>query len=200
MHNLWVWLTNNAGAVQAFSACISVVLTVFTSIVLVIAYLATRAQTKAAKTLAEAALKQTESADKQLVILGQQVAASKRQLDESIRPMLFLPAAASSLPALTKVEIENVGSGPAMEITFAYARYGDPHIEETWVVPGTIVKGASFPFVIDPERVCKEGLVFLYQSLSGTSCVSEVTDQRPHFRYYPDAHDWVHSLRTRGHR
>jgi hypothetical protein len=197
--HIWDWIgrAGNAAAVQALTACFSVLLTIFTSFVLVIAYLAARAQTRAAITQAQAAKRQVENANDQMAILQQQLIAARRQIDESVRPMLFIPVSASSLPSLTKVDIENHGSGPAIEITAAYARFGDPEIEELSIVPGTVVKGASFPFVIDPDRVRKNGLVFLYQSLSGTNCVSEVTDVRPHFRYYPDAHDWVHNLRTR---
>jgi hypothetical protein len=196
--HFWDWLSSNAASVQAVTASLSVLLAFFTSIVLLIAYFAARAQTRAATIQAEAAKKQVVSADQQITILQEQLAAARRQIDESVRPMLFIPAAASSLPTLTKVEIENHGSGPAMEITAAYARFGDTEIkDEFFVVPGTIVKGASFPFVIDPDQVRQHGLVFLYQSLSGTDCVSEVTAVRPHFRYYPDAHDWVHKLRTR---
>ncbi|WP_433965418.1 hypothetical protein [Tunturiibacter gelidiferens] len=182
---------------QALTGCISVVLSILTTIVLVIAYRTARAQTEAAKTQAAAALKQVESSEKQMAILEQQLAAARRQIDESVRPMIFIPAAAASLPELTQIDIENLGSGPAMEVTSAYARFGDPEIEEHFVVPGTIVKGGAFPFTIDPDRVRKFGLIFLYQSLSGTTCVSEVTEVRPHFRYYPDAGAWVRTARTR---
>lgn len=189
MNGLWGWLQQNAEVLQAIAACATFGLALFTTWVLVVTYRAARLQADAAK-------KQADAGERQILFLKQQTTAARRQLEESVRPMLFLPAACSALPSLTKVEIQNLGSGPAMEITCAYARFGDKKIEEQWVVPGTIVKGESFPFVIDPDRVRKDGLVFLYQSLAGTSCVSEVTDQRPHFRYIADAREWVKSLRS----
>jgi hypothetical protein len=96
-----------------------------------------RAQTKAATIQAEAAQKQVASADQLITILQEQLAAAGGRSRRAFVPMLFIPAQASSLPTLTKVEMENQGRGPAMETTAAYARFGDTEIKhEFFVGPG----------------------------------------------------------------
>ena len=192
MHGLWAWLNCNAGALQAVAAGFIIVLTIATIVVLIATWKAARAQ-------AAAAIKLTTATERQIVILEQQVTATRRQVEESVRPMLDIPVGVSAADALTVVDIPNLGSGPALEITSAYARFGDYPIKEDFIVPPTIAKDRAFRFTIDPERVRNEGLIFIYRSLSGNDYASALTAERPHFHYYADAHDWVHKLRSASH-
>ena len=197
MQQLGHWLNYNAPALQTLAACIALLFFLFTVIVLLITHRATKIQAVAAKMQAAAAESMTAAASKQTAFSEQLVKAAKRQLEESVRPMLFVPATISALPTLTNLYIENLGNGPALEIRYAYARFGEKLIMENLVVPGTIIKGGSFSFMIDSDLARSKGLIFLYRSLSGTDCASELTGEPPHFRYYPDARDWVNALRAR---
>lgn len=190
MHELWILLNRNADALQALAASVIVVLTIVTIVVLIATWRAARAQ-------AAAAIQLTTATERQILILEQQVTMTKRQVEESVRPMLDIPVGASAAPTLLVIEIQNLGNGPALDITYAYARFGDRAIKEEFIVPPTVAKDRVFRFTIDPDRVRSEGLIFIYVSLSGNHYASALTAERPHFHYYPNADDWIYGIRTR---
>jgi hypothetical protein len=190
MHWWFNWLNGNAGALQTIAACAAIVLSIITIFVLIATWKAARAQAAAANAL-------TGATERQITILEQQVMAARRQIEESVRPMLDIPVGLSSVGELTKVDIVNLGAGPALDITYAYARFGDRNIEQHFVVPPTIAKDKSFPFTADPEQVRAKGLIFIYRSLSGNDCASSLVSERPHFHYHPDVFEWLQMLRNR---
>lgn len=189
MHALWSWLSCNAAAIQAVASCVIIVLTAITIVVLIATWRAARAQANAADKL-------TMSTDKQIDILKEQVTATRRQIEESVRPMLDVPVGFIAGASLLTGKVMNLGNGPALDITYAYGKFGDREIHEEFVVPPTVSKDKGFDMTIDPDKIRKTGLIFIYRSLSGTDCASSLTSQRPHFHYHPDVHEWVQSLRT----
>ena len=134
MHAQWSWLSCNAPAIQAVASFVTVVLTVITVGVLVAAWKAARAQANAADKL-------TVSTDKQIGILKEQVIATRRQIEESVRPMLDVPVGFIGGPSLLTGKVVNLGNGPALDITYAYGKFGDREIHEEFVVPPHGVQG-----------------------------------------------------------
>src|SRR5664280_2901888 len=101
MHAQWSWLSCNAPAIQAVASFVTVVLTVITIGVLFAAWKAARAQANAADKL-------TVSTDKQIGILKEQVIATRRQIEESVRPMLDVPVGFIGGPSLLTGKADRV--------------------------------------------------------------------------------------------
>ena len=185
------WLNTNAGALQALTTFIGLLLTAVTIVVLVITVIAVRAQ-------AAAAMRLTASTDTQIDILKEQLMATRRQTEEAVRPMLEIPVGFVAGNGLTKGPVINLGNGPALDVTFGYGRYGDVNFKQEFVVPPVISKNKSFEITIDAERIRQGGgIVFLYRSLTGSDCSSMLVYERPHFRYVPDASEWTRALLRR---
>jgi hypothetical protein len=141
----------------------------------------------------------TMSTEKQIEILREQVTVTRRQIEESVRPMLDVPVGFIAGLSLLTGKVVNLGNGPALDITYAYGKFGDREIHEEFVVPPTVSKDKGFDFTADPDKISKKGLIFIYRSLSGNDCASSLTSERPHFHYHSDVHEWVQKLRTRAH-
>lgn len=177
----------------------SAILQIITIVVLAFTFFAVREQAKAADKLTRATERQIQTSTEQSIAAKQQVEVARRQVTESLRPILML----RNSPALGMVRagglefvLINEGSGVALNVWWQYGEANlQPH-ERHYVQNGIIAPKSERSFRAEDAQVAQEGLSVVYESLAGVVSGTRITwtGNEYHTDYHPDITEWSRNL------
>jgi hypothetical protein len=186
---------------------IQIVLQVATIVVLIFTWRAALKQAAAAEKQAAAAEKlivateqQIKTGAEQAAAAKEQVAVAKRQVTESLRPILTCHAGTSTAGASgvsgINVDVRNEGEGVALDVWWTYGKPGINPSQRNFVREGILPPRIDRSFRAQESRAVHEGLVVVYESLSGIASAShlEWSGSDWVFQYYPDVTEWTRTL------
>lgn len=174
-----------------------------TIVVLLITWWAIARQARAAEELTKATKLQITTGQEQAQAAKEQVEVARRQITESLRPILICkippPIQAAGGGGVQDVEVQNEGAGVALDVWWAYGKPGDPSstiAQRNYVQNGIIPPHTGRSFRTREARAVQEDIVIVYESLSGITSASTLHwkgNQWIH-GYQPDVSDWAKSL------
>ena len=189
----------NAG-VWDLQYVVSVVLQLVTIVVLIFTCVAAFKQATAAHRLTEATERQIKTSVEQAEAAKEQVHVARRQITESLRPILTAQVT-TKLPNVEQMEqfsvtVKNEGAGVALDVWWAYGKPGDDPTDRNRIQDGILAPGTSRSFLARQPRTIHEGLVIVYESLSGIASGTGVAwiGGDVTIEYYPDLDDWAKGL------
>jgi hypothetical protein len=181
---------------------IEIALQAVTIVVLLITWRAIARQACAAEELTRATSQQIKTGQEQAQVAKEQVEVARRQITESLRPLLTCkvpPPTQAPSGSLQDVEVQNEGAGTALDVWWAYGKFGDLSTvisQRNYVQNGIIPPHAGRSFRAQESRAVQEGLIIVYDSLSGITSASTLQWNRNHWThgYLPDVSNWARSL------
>jgi hypothetical protein len=212
--NLWQWLSDNSQPLQSIAALLMAALTVVTIVVLCVTWgaikrgaLASESQAEAARALTllareqtEVAKQQTEAIAKQAMSVTEQVAVARRQITETVRPILTvrLVHRIQMTPETfdLNLKVTNEGAGVALDVWWMFGKPGiEPH-QRNRVQEGIIPPGVERFLQVPEPLAAQEGVLIVYESLAGITSGTrfEWKGQDAAVIYYPEIDDWAKSL------
>ena len=175
-------------------------LQLMTIVVLVFTCIAAFKQAKAARMLTVATELQIKTSTEQAEAAKQQVVVAKRQITESLRPILTVKIIHIEKLADGSEELimkaMNEGAGTALDVWWTYGKPGIDPDERHYVQDGMIPPRVERFFWVHAARAVHEGVLVVYESLSGitSGTGTEWTGGDAVLRYYPEIDDWAKSL------
>jgi hypothetical protein len=157
-------------------------------------------QADAAERLITATEQQIKTSTEQAAAAKDQVALAKRQITESLRPILTCragtPTAGLSGVSGIEVSVKNEGAGTALDVWWAYGKPGMEPAQRNSVREGIVPPQIERSFRVKDSRAVAEGLMVVYESLSGIASASslEWTGDDWKLQYHPDITEWARSL------
>ncbi len=154
--------------------------------VLVFVWMAAWKQARAADKLARATRFQADANRSIAAATRAQNQLVRMQLEESLRPFLYLVWDTSGPSA--RLSLRNEGGGPAIECSWHYGLVSGESPPPQKLDHEAIASHQGVPFLFQMQKAHTEGLTVLYKSTTGTVCATEITWQGTQFhcRYIPN--------------
>lgn len=185
---------------EAIEFAVTTGLSVTTIVVLVFTWRAALKQARAAEKLTVATDQQIKTGADQAEAAKAQVEVARRQITESLRPILLGSVVQSrNAPngSFCNVTIKNDGAGVALDVWWTYGKPGCEPSPQTTVGYGIMASGVEHMFEVDEARASTEGVLILYRSLSGGDLGTgfyrnHANNYIP--QYFPDLSEWCRTL------
>lgn len=145
-------------------------------------------QAKAAEQLTESTKLQIKASEASALAAGEQVEVARRQITESLRPILTF-----SVGQLAgNGQVKNEGCGAALDVWWTYGRWGGKISERFELGRRIAPPGGDLNFKFDKQKLESIGLLIVYRSLAGVASATSVTGTwtSPQLEYYPDVTEW----------
>ena len=173
---------------------------VVTIIVLIFTCRAAFMQAKAALKLTEATERQIKTSSDQAQAAKELVTVAKRQITESLRPILTARVT-ERLPRIEGMEeivltVKNEGAGVALDVWWTYGKPGVDPFQRIRVQDGIVPPQAERSFTARKPSAYQEGILVVYDSLSGITFGTglNLNEAELAITYYNDIDDWARRL------
>ena len=164
------------------------VLSIVTIVVLIFTWRAALKQAKAAETLTESTKQQIRANEASASAAREQVEVARRQITESLRPILtFLNGTIAGQGCAL-----NEGNGVALDVWWTYGNWGGKISERFELGRRLAPPGRDLRFTFDKQKMEAKGLLIVYRSLAGVTSATSVSGGwlRPLLDYHPDVTEW----------
>ena len=184
----------------SFEFVVNTALQLTTIVVLIFTCWAAFKQADAAKKLTKATDRQIETSAEQAKAAMEQVAVAKRQITESVRPILtvrmFDKITITPNTFELNLKITNEGAGVALDVWWMYGKPGIEPQQRNRVEEGIMPAGVERLLQVPEPIAAQEGVLIVYESLSGitSGTLFEWKGQDAALTYYPELNDWAKSL------
>jgi hypothetical protein len=183
--NLGHWLISDPAAFQN-------ILTLVTIGVLIGTWVAIRRQAVAAEKLTEATNEQIKTSKAQAAAAKEQVEVARRQITESLRPILTF----SCQEIYSKGYAKNEGSGVALDVWYTYGSLiATSQVEGRYILDRALIPpGGELEFPYSPANMqAYGGLLMVYESLSGrvSATHASIVNHQIRLDYHDDVTEWA---------
>jgi len=170
-------------------------LSVATIIVLSFTWWAVRKQARAADQLTEATKKQIQANEASAQAAREQVEVARRQIAESLRPILTF----STGLLAGEGKFKNEGGGAALDVWWTYGRWGERISERLELGQRFAPPSGELRLDFDKRKMEAKGLILVYRSLAGITSATQVTGSwaKPQSDYFPDVTEWEQKVTAR---
>ena len=164
------------------------VLSLVTIVVLIFTWRAALKQARAAETLTESTKHQIAANEASAQAAREQVEVARRQITESLRPILTF----SSDTLAGHGRALNEGNGVALDVWWTYGEWGGKISERFELGRRLAPPGRDLKFKFDKQKMEAKGLLLVYRSLAGITSATYVSGGwlNPQLDYHPDVTEW----------
>jgi hypothetical protein len=164
------------------------VLSLITILVLIFTWRAALKQARAAEALTESTKQQIRANEASAQAAREQVEVARRQITESLRPILIF----SSETLAGHGRAANEGNGVALDVWWTYGSWGGKISERFELGRRIVPPGRDLKFRFDKQKMESKGLLIVYRSLAGITSATSVSGGwlNPQLDYHPDVTEW----------
>lgn len=168
------------------------VLSLVTIVVLVFTWRAALKQARAAEALTESTMQQIRANEASALAAREQVEVARRQITESLRPILTF----SSETLAGHGRATNEGNGVALDVWWTYGNWGGKISERFELGRRLAPPGRDLKFRFDKQKMEAKGLLLVYRSLAGITSATSVSGGwlNPQLDYHPDVTEWDNKI------
>jgi hypothetical protein len=167
-------------------------LSVATIVVLIFTCRAALKQAGAAEELTKSTEKQITASEASALAATEQVEVARRQIAESLRPILTF----SNGQLAGHGKFKNEGGGAALNIWWTYGRCGGKISERLELGQRFAPPSGELKINFDKRKMEAQGMLLVYRSLAGITSATQITGSwlDPQSDYLPDVTAWERKI------